>query len=156
MFDSQYCEDFNYDDDNNDFELDEQKENLAEDSAVKSGGDFFDSFLINAHLCALDYIDAFFKDREMHYGGPIPNDILHSPYYVSIVLNTDICKGSDRVYEAIACSDDDDFDSVDAEFPEDIQFLVGMLEECASLNIPKCFATGITLMYLELCMGIEI
>ena len=39
---------------------------------------------------------------------------------------------------------------------EQIKLVLGFLNKCASRGVPKFFAAGITIMYMEICKGIEV
>ena len=97
------------------------------------------------------YIDLFFKDRQMHYGGNIPKHYLTLPDFVNLVINTDICNGIDECYYRLGKTEMLE----DAHISDDVRMLIDILGECAKAGIPKQFASGIALMYLELCKGVK-
>ena len=95
-----------------------------------------------------EYIVNFFKHEEMHFGGKIPNEIMHSPNYIDLVINADIAAGVTAIYKAL--------EKCELGEEEQIKLVLGTLNKCASRGVPKFFAAGITIMYMEICKGIEV
>ena len=117
----------------------------------------FEGFLEEIEELARDYIKNFFHNREMHCGGTVTKSVALSSYYVSLVMNTDISKASDTVYEALENNHQiDTSEHNDGSVSEDIRIMISALDVCAAAGIPKCFAGGITIMYLELCEGYNV
>ena len=106
------------------------------------------------------YLIIFFADQEMYYGGLIPTEVLFSPLYVSTVANFDISKATDNAYSVLQHVDDiydqDPDADDDGSVSGDVRLMTTLLRECASLDIPKTFAPGISLIFLELCKGVNI
>ena len=102
------------------------------------------------------YIRAFFKGRQYHSGGDLYPAELETPYYLSLVLRTKFSEGIDSVYEMMGeQSLDYEFEKEDTTMSKDMSKLLSLLSECGSLRIPKRFAIGIIIMYLEICEGFE-
>jgi hypothetical protein len=115
-----------------------------------------DTFKKDVPKLAQYYIDKFFEGKEMYWGGPVPRRYLHSEHYVDMVLNTDVCEGVSLAYLLLKGEEQEvDLDK-DEDIPSDVKKVVELHTECARLNIPKCFCSGITLMYLELCCGMKL
>ena len=112
--------------------------------------EFLLNFLKNVQAVVTDCIDAFFKGRQLHCGGDIEEDVLHCPAYVSMVMNTDVSRGVDVVYDVMQRSRA----AVSEETKQD--FVIRLLDSCAPMGIPKCFSGGLMLMYMELCLGTDL
>jgi len=101
---------------------------------------------------AENFIYAFFCDKSMFCGGPIPKKLLFSRQYITLVLNLKIAKGIQRAHEMI------EIHNKTAENPiTDIQAMElvrDTLDLFAHSGVPKQLAGGILLMYLELVEGI--
>lgn len=100
------------------------------------------------------YINLFFKNREYYYGGSIPIDKLYCPRYLNKIMNIDkvnIENSLNKVYQAL-----EDIFECDSSLSDDILYILNLLGMCAKASIPKEYATGIIIMYLELCEGIEV
>ena len=126
--------------------------------------EFLRSFLANVQHIVTSCIDKFFEGRQMHCGGEISADHLHCPAYVSMVMNYSVGKSVDVAYaaldreNAIAYEDLGITGKEEADDDADIreEFVIMMLQSCAPMGIPKCFAGGILLMYMELCLGVDL
>lgn len=105
--------------------------------------DFNETLDEKTEKLAIEYIDKYFKEKEMHYGGEISKTTLHSDYYVSLVLNMDLMNGLDVAYSVLERE----------EVENDQELVISILDHCASLGIPKSFAIGLLLMHLEFCEG---
>lgn len=116
-------------------------------------------FLENLKEIALYYTDLFFIDKSMHCGGKIPKILLHAPQRLSTVMNTNIKSGAIRAYECIG-----DIVSESAllearrngDSTEDIIMVNESLKCLSSYGIPKQFAGGLMLLYLEFCQGVKV
>jgi hypothetical protein len=95
-----------------------------------------------------EYIGNFFKHEEMHLGGKIPNEIMYSSNYVDLVIDADISSGISSIYRAL--------EKYELDEEEQIKLVLGILNKCASRGVPKFFAAGITIMYMEICKGVGI
>jgi len=95
-----------------------------------------------------EYISNFFKHEEMHLGGKIPNEIMHSSDYVDLVVDADITSGVFAIYEAL--------EKYKLDEEEQIKLVLDTLNKCARRGVPKFFAAGITIMYMEICKGVEV
>jgi hypothetical protein len=121
------------------------------------------------------WIEVFFKDRKMHYGGPIPAAALYSPSNINQVMRLDVApgvlkanlmikynKGLDlsikngfNFDEEEVKSAKEDEDASEFEIDDASGVIINLLQECGRLGIPKYFAAGLMVMALELCWGIE-
>lgn len=95
-----------------------------------------------------EYIVNFFKYEEMHLGGKIPNEIMHSSNYIDLVIDADISSGVTAIYKAL--------EKYELDEEEQIKLVLGTLNKCASRGVPKFFAAGVAIMYMEICKGIEV
>ncbi len=118
-------------------------------------GDFFLGFLKDAKSVAKKHIQTFFSDKKYYFGGEIGEDILFSPRNISTVLNTDISTGVLEAYEKIERCPDIVVEEDDTILSDDVRLVMSVFKECSIREIPKQFAAGLLLMYLELCEGIE-
>jgi len=103
---------------------------------------------------AKKWITLFFKGKQMYYGGDIPPAVIYSPAYIDKVLNLDIVKGIKEAYDLIEITGAIETSCDEDSVPTDVSIVVGLLEECHRLGIPKFYAAGIVLMALELCHGV--
>ncbi len=105
---------------------------------------------------AKKYINIFFSGREYHSGGKLSRYELETPYYISLVLNTEISNGFELAYDMMGGENlDYQFEEEDTTITKDMSKVLTLLTECANLRIPKMFASGIIVMYLEVCEGFE-
>ena len=105
-----------------------------------------DFFLDNVKELAEGYLQAFFVDQELHCGGRISFNVLRSFTCVDRTLNTSLEEGVPLAYELIEREG----------LKGGTRIVLGVLEKCSQLGIPKCFRAGILLVYLELCYGVVI
>lgn len=131
-------------------------------------------------------IRSFFTDKEMYYGGPIPEQVLLAPIYTEFKEDFDwftiydIFDGTSVIYQVLKENLDICPTPKDSSIPPDIQMVLNVREACGRINLPMVFdelivnqevlitnkkimdrfprqlIPGITLIYLELCKGVEI
>lgn len=141
--------------DNAEESVDVVEENLSLNQPLPDS--FFNGFVGDVRELAADYICRFFKGRQMFCGGSISPRILKSPEYITLVLNQDICGSVDRAFEILqACGKINCESDGEGVLSEDVRMIISIFEKCAVAGIPKCFAGGLMLMYLELCEGLEV
>jgi len=121
----------------------------------------FDSsdFIGDLRLLVLFHINSFFGHRKMHCGGKIPKRFLHSRRRISSVLNTNIISGIDSAYnalESLVCRNDREKSRRNGTTTDDIKLVNETLNTLAQEGIPREFAGGFLLMYLEFCKGVKI
>jgi len=107
---------------------------------------------------AMQYVDQFFQDKCLYCGGAIPRHILHSPKRISKIINTSVSDGVGEAYEALEKTlDPEDLKRAEqfGNVTEDIKLVNQTLHTLALHKIPKCFAGGMLLMYLEFCEGVQ-
>jgi len=102
-------------------------------------------FVEDIRNSAKEYISIFFKHEEILFGGP---GIIHSSNYVDLVIDADISSGVSAIYDAL--------EERESEEEEDIKLVLETLNKCARRGVPKFFAAGIAIMYMEICKGIKI
>jgi hypothetical protein len=107
--------------------------------------EFLRNFLANVQSLAIECIDDFFAEKELYCGGTIGEVELHSPVYISMVLNYDICSSVDQVYYSL------DRAGIIDTFADGRKerFVSSILNQCARMGIPKCFAGGLLLKNSE-------
>jgi hypothetical protein len=102
-----------------------------------------------------DYIQVFFHSRSLYSGGPIARQILQHPDTISLVANTVPEDGIKKAWQLLgepSAEQKKKAEKVGGIYDNSLK-IVKLLEECASLNIPKKFAAGLMLLHLELCEG---
>lgn len=103
------------------------------------------------------YISLYFENKRCLAGQPFTEEVLHSPEHVDLVLHMDICKGADLFYETMGTTEEvNRVAERNGQLAEDVKKLISLLNECAKLGIPSCFASGICILYLKLCDGLEV
>jgi hypothetical protein len=119
--------------------------------------EYWGEFFKDVENLVMEKVDLFFARQEMHCGGPISKKILHSPPYITRVLNTDISNGVDAAYEALGFPyQAEDFDYKQKKLFDEAQAMVSLtLINLAKSGVPKEYAGGVLLMYLELVMGVD-
>lgn len=132
----------------------EEDIDVIEDEQKELRG-FASGFLKDAQLVAKKHIKNFFSDKKYYFGGEIGEDVLFSPKNLSRVLNTDISTGVVEGYRKIEKCPDVVIEEEDSLLSDDIRLAMSVFKECSNRGIPKQFAAGLFLMYLELCEGIE-
>jgi hypothetical protein len=137
---------------------------LEEDLQTEYSSDFMEEveesaykgkFLPDLTELAKQYIVNFFADKEMHCGGPIPTRILLTQRNISLVMNASVEATLPRIYSCI----EPHFEQLDADsglLAEDVKLVISILKQCSQAGIPKEFATGILVVYLECCEGLNL
>lgn len=100
----------------------------------------------NFKSLAKNFLNVFFKDVSTKENKKFSAAQLHTDRNISMVLNLSIRNGMDLIYDAMKPS----------AIKNDISFVVAELLRCSRLGVPKCFATGMVGVYLELCVGCEL
>lgn len=135
----------------------EKDEDYVEIEKTYKPEEYWGDFFKDVENLVVEKIDLFFCHQEMHCGGPISKKILHSPPYITRVLNTDISNGVDAAYEALGFPDlAEDFDPKQKKRFDEAQAMVSRtLTNLAKSGVPKEYAGGVLLMYLELVKGVD-
>lgn len=103
-------------------------------------------------LCKIvsKYILNYFDDKGLE-----EKSYLLSPKYIDMCIDTNICDGVDRAYEAIERSGKFETSSSEHSISEDIRFVIKTLGQIKKY-VPQDFAAGILLMHLEILEGIPL
>lgn len=112
-------------------------------------------FLADVRERAIQCITSFFSEKEMHCGGPIPSRLLLTQRNISLVLNSSVEITLSKIYDSI----EPHFEQLDPEsglVAEDVKLVISVLKQCSQAGIPKEFATGILVIYLECCEGLDL
>lgn len=119
--------------------------------------EYLDQFLWDTAIYASVCIDKFFEDKEMYGGGPVPKRLLRSPRYLSLVINS-TAEVVPYLYSAMErCSHSLTQEKPKlATVPNDVKLVISILRNCYLLGIPQRFVFGMTLMYLEICEGVQV
>ena len=117
--------------------------------------EFLDQHLESLKVIGKMCLESFFKDKEMHYGGNVSRSIINSPLSMQVIWDTDISEGVQRAYRVMKRAGIGR-GRTDNDIREDMQIILDKLGECSDLGIPKCFRGGMLLLYLKVCLGINI
>ncbi len=130
-------------------------EDLETEERLEGLDEFYeDEFFPDVDNYIKECMDEFFKDKEMHCGGKIPQKVLHSGGNIDLVKNMTISDGVRTAYKSLYYFDEiENTDNNDGIVTKDISLVLDII---CNRKIPKAFKAGIMLMYLELCMGVEI
>ena len=96
---------------------------------------------------------SFFSGRRFHGGGPIRESDLYSADNIemlTVMVDEDFAIGVDAIH-AFVERNLDDFGPNDKD--RNIYMVNELLCECSRKGVPKHFAPGIALLYLEFCVG---
>lgn len=118
-------------------------------------------FLSDVRQLSREYIQRFFKDKEMYCGGVVPMNMLLTDNNISLVLNTNIEDGVRLAYKSISHSSDAVDSEIDLHLEDitvssDVKLVMSILKKCSKSGVPKELAAGMLLLYLEFCEGIKI
>ena len=117
--------------------------------------EFLDDHLESLKSIGKMCLAAFFKDKEMHYGGAVSRAAINSPLSLELIWNTDISEGVQKAYRVMKRAGVGR-KRTENGIREDMQIVIDILDQCSDLGIPKCFRAGILLLYLEMCLGVNI
>ena len=132
---------------------------MSEDLEVEEileGLDVFyaDEFFSDVDEFVKECIDRFFLGKKMHCGGKISHTVLHSKANIKLVKNMNISEGARTAHKSLELFDGiENNDNNDGIITEATKLMLDIL---CNRTIPKAFKAGIMLIYLELCMGVEI
>ena len=102
---------------------------------------------------ARQYIKLFFKNKVDEHGFEIDTDDLLTERNISLVLNLDICEGMPIIYEAMQCKKEI---KRKGKISEDVELVLKLLNECSKMSMPKSFAAGLIVIYVEVCKGCKL
>lgn len=114
----------------------------------------FENFVDDTKSIAKHYIDLFFWDKQLPDGSPIPKSSLYDDSNIDRVMNTSVCNGVDIIYKMI----DGQYSqkSRSGQIPDDVKYITSLMQDCSKARIPKAFASGVVIMYLNLCKGYKL
>lgn len=135
-------------------------DNQSEQAKLRS---FAQNFHHDVKLLAKFYMQQFFSDKTMHCGGKVPNFILFLERRISLVINYDISTGVQQAYKAMSqwsdayeeADENEDLAKSSNEAPADVKLVNETLSLLAQSGVPRQFAGGMLLLYLEFVEGIE-
>lgn len=118
----------------------------------------YEFYVEDIKALARSYMCGFFAKKKLHSGGLIPLDTLESHRYLSFVMNLSISDGMGLIYATLDAqkTPTKNLEKHKKGNLEDIKYVLGLLNQCARYGIPKYFAAGIIIMYLELCEGYNV
>lgn len=117
-----------------------------------------DEFLDDVVCLAKQYVGQYFRDKRTLEGTPIPEYLLYERSRISDVLNVSLFDAVGIAYEALEKTlDPQDLSRAEkfGHVTEDIKLVQYVLSDLARRKVPKQFAGGMLLMYLEFCEGVE-
>jgi hypothetical protein len=137
---------------------DENFDDCYDDKSCWEMDELSDKFSGKVEELALHYIEQFFKDKKLFSGGKIPSYMLRCKKRISMVMNYDIIKGVDHAYAVL-----DDMVSPEekikatqtGEATENVKLVIEILDLLAKSHVPKQFAGGIMILYLEFIRGVQ-
>ena len=102
---------------------------------------------------AVEYIDLFFQNKSDMFGNPVNiSKIINDENNIKLVINTvDVVDGISYAYEILSLSGINTTPPKGSMLSDDVKLVLGVLEECATLKIPKSSAGGLLLLYLNYC-----
>ena len=107
---------------------------------------------------AIKSMDEFFSQKEYYCGGNIPHNLLFTEDNINLVTGVVMEEGIGRVHAILEQNDPPSVCSalrISPEVPWQVMYVRYLLEMCSSQRIPKIFAPGIILIYLDLCNGMR-
>ncbi len=99
-------------------------------------------------------MEKFFRDKNLHTGGKIPNSLLSNKRRISMVLNYTKEDGIAHAFAAIEKFNPEWTYSEKGQISKDTIVVIDILSELSSSRIPEQFAGGMLCLYLELIEGI--
>ena len=120
----------------------------AENSSSESE-QIANEFKQNANSLVVHHLSNYFKDKMLHTGGNVPDQLLNSHKRISMVLNYTVSNGVDHAHERLEFSEGRNNDD------ENSELIVTVLHGIAKSGVPKEFAGGMLCLHLELIEGID-
>jgi hypothetical protein len=110
-----------------------------------------DAYLQDLKHLVKYYISVYFENKNL------PEEVLYRSEHIDLVLHLDICKGADLFYKTMGTTNETDrVAERNGQLAGDVKKLIYLLNECAKLGIPRCFASGIVVLHLKLCEGLKV
>lgn len=103
----------------------------------------------------INWLNIFFKDKEMHCGGKIPKHLLITEKNIKLILEKTIENSMETIYANI----EGHFKQVGSDsglISDDIKLVKSILDKCAHAMVPKEYAAGMLIIYLILCEGFDL
>lgn len=115
------------------------------------------SYGIDLRNAVLDNIKDFFETKSWFVGGPIPECELLADSGVDLVLRTPFNEETfqfihEKCLPRVPCPRN----FIDQGVPWSVTFLIKLLNEMKSYNIPKDFQPGFVLLFFKLCKGVNV
>lgn len=106
-------------------------------------------------VLAEHHLVSFFSNQDYFCGGKIPENLLVTEKNISIAMNTNIEDGFPYAYKCIRESGTVAIQSDPNFISDDVKLVISILLKCAKAGVPREMATGLVLLYLEFCEGID-
>lgn len=133
------------------FDLDTEYE-LGEEIAKEEG--WYDELEEeNSRELAIECMKEFFSKRQYYCGGAIPAKTLFSETNIKRVVCLDMEEGISEIHALLRGQEVPEDAKIVEGLDWEIDYVQRLLNMCASERIPKIFAAGIILIYLDLCKG---
>lgn len=125
-----------------------------DDEPVAKVGLTADQIIAFVYKITLDY----FRDKKLHCGGPIPQPMLQSPKRINLVLDCTFERALDIAYAALEeeLSLEDHMHIALGGVSPDIKLVVSIMEDLASQGVPQELSSGLLVLFLELCLGVNV
>lgn len=100
----------------------------------------------------------FFADKQYYCGGPIPEHMLRTSKRVNLVLDCTFDMAMDIVDEAMTCEMTEEIkdDIAAGGASPEVRQVIDILEELAHSGVPQELSNGMLILYLELCLGVDV
>lgn len=102
----------------------------------------------------IEFLERFFANKQMYYGGPIPKNILLSERHVELVLRLDFDKCIKFFHKCL--DEQQETNRRWRRLEKRLELFFYLQKESHDLNIPRHHSGGLLLVYLILCLGYSI
>lgn len=127
---------------------------IQDDNLPEFPEEFYGQFKEDVLDLARQVISEYFADKELYCGGSVPERMMHTSEYLTLVLNTDMATAIQMAYQKLEPCEFVDSEQNDALVSDDILLVLSILKECSRRGFPKEMAGGLMLMHLELVEGV--
>lgn len=111
---------------------------------------------------AIFCMEAYFYNKSFHCGGPIPNKMLFSEKYITLVRDS-IRKSSEgfgkvmeTIHELLLIHSPLRNDVVDTQKPWNVALVIKLFKEVHAYRVPREFVAPLVLLNLHFCKGYKI
>lgn len=108
------------------------------------------------YLYAAEMIYRYLGDKRYFIGGPIPKNHLLSTKSIQTVLRVEFDEAVQFIHDNCIPKLKPDPTYTDPSIPWEVHYMLNMLWELGTLEIPKRFKGGLMLLYFKFCKGYQI